>query len=128
MELHPLDKNHFEALFNFELRNRGESFVPPRPESYKLFSGFTKASTYLIQELSNGESYFFVGLQGKEVVARANLVDIENGNAEVGRRVCGQSIGKGYATAALGLLIEFAQSKLCLSQLTEKSHLIIRTR
>ncbi len=123
IKLHQLNESHFEALFDFESRNRNwfELFVPPRPETYKLISGFYKATNNLLLEQNKGESYFFVGIKGEKIVSRANLVDIENGSAEVGYRVCGQEIGKGYATNSLGLLIDFAKNSLCLKQLTAKT-------
>ena len=123
MRLYQLNESHFEALFDFEARNRDwfELLVPPRPETYKSMGGFSRATASLLLEQNKGESNFFVGVQDGKIVVRANLVEINSGSADVGYRVCGQEAGKGYATNALEALIDFAQNSLRLEQLTAKT-------
>jgi len=89
MQLQQLNENHFEALFDFEMRNRDwfALSVPPRPESYRTMDGFSRATTHLLAEQHSGESHFFVGIEKEKIVARVNLVDITSGSADVGYRV-----------------------------------------
>jgi len=123
MQLQQLNENHFEALFDFETRNRDwfALSVPPRPESYRTMDGFSHATTHLLAEQHSGESHFFVAIEKEKIVARANLVDIASGSADVGYRVCAEQVGKGVATNALQALIAIAQQHLCLTQLTAKT-------
>lgn len=123
MKLQQLNKTHFEALHKFEVSNKDwfEQFVPPRPDSYSSFSGFQSATEQLLIEQERGDSYFFVGLDADSIVARANLVDVNCGTADVGYRVSGLAVGKGYATQALQQLVEYARKQLHLTQLTAKT-------
>ncbi len=123
MKLERLNKVHFEALYKFEMSNKDwfEQFVPPRPDSYGSLLGFQSATNQLLLEQERGESYFFIGSVDDSIIVRANLADVNCGNADVGYRVSSSATGEGYATQALNQLVEFARNQINLFQLSAKT-------
>ncbi|MCP4323315.1 MAG: GNAT family N-acetyltransferase [Alteromonadales bacterium] len=120
MKLKQLESMHYQALHHFELKNLRwfESYLPPRPNSYETFEGFSKATDLLLEEQANGECSLYIATSKNKVVLRANITNIHGSLGSVGYRVCGSNIGKGLATKALCSLVRIAEDDLGLKQLS----------
>lgn len=119
MQFEQLNKSHLPALFDFEKRNRNwfERYVPARPSAYQNFDSFQKATKELLISQSKGYDSFYIVHEKGIIIGRANLVDINEKQAEVGYRVCQSVEGKGVATFAVSKLIEIAFQQLNLNKL-----------
>lgn len=109
-----LEKSDLEKLYKFEVDNR-EYFNRlgfPRGEDYYRADTFKSIVEELIEEQDKGLSYMYLIYDNKqEIVGRVNLVSVVRGNlnkAEIGYRIGEEHQGKGYATYAVGLLLEEA--------------------
>lgn len=108
-----LTKEDAKDLFVFERVNKEffEKMVPPRPDSYLVFEGFTSILNELLKEQAERKSLFYlIKNEAGNIVGRMNLVDINwnIGAGEVGYRVGEQFTGKGAAAQALELMVEEA--------------------
>ncbi len=123
MEFELLEEKHFPSLFEFESKNREwfEQFVPPRPASYESYASFRELTDHLIEEHEEGTGFFYVVVQDGEVIARANIINITDDEAEIGYRVCESWSGKGVASFATQQMIEIARDELELKLLTAKA-------
>jgi len=110
---------HAEALLDFERENR-EYFartVPDRGDAY--FAEFADRHRALLAEQAAGICHFHVILDADgHLVGRVNLVDVEDGTAELGYRVAERAAGRGVATAAVRLVCEEAATAYGLRALT----------
>lgn len=101
-ELQWLRPDHADALLAFERENRAYFAVtiPDRGDEY--FEHFAERHDSLLAEQDAGVSIFhvLVGDDG-EVLGRFNLVDLENGTADLGYRMAQKAAGRGMATAAV---------------------------
>ena len=101
-ELQRLRADHSAAVLAFELANRAyfAAFISDRGDEF--FEQFTERLAALLadQEAGVGAYHLLVGEDGS-VLGRFNLVDIENGTAELGYRVAQHVAGRGVATAAV---------------------------
>jgi len=93
--LHPA---HTPTLLTFETENRTyfTRTIPDRGDDY--FRHFDERLAALLAEQEAGVCHFHVLLSGDEVIGRINLVDVENGIAELGYRVGERWGGRGIAT------------------------------
>ncbi|MFD0359823.1 GNAT family N-acetyltransferase [Streptomyces sp. NPDC127110] len=102
VELQLLRPDHAAALLAFERENRAyfAASVPDRGEEY--FAGFDQRHRDLLAEQQAGVCFFHVLLDpAGEVLARVNLVDVTQGEAELGYRIAERAAGRGIATAAV---------------------------
>ncbi|WP_051696135.1 GNAT family N-acetyltransferase [Streptomyces sp. NRRL S-244] len=117
--LEGLRADHAPALLDFERRNRAyfARTVPDRGDAY--FTEFADRHRALLAEQETGLSRFHVLItrQG-DLAGRVNLVDIEDGGAELGYRIGEHAAGRGLATAAVAEICRLAQSAYGLSRLT----------
>jgi len=101
-ELQRLRPDHADVLLAFERENRAYFAVtiPDRGDDY--FEHFAERHDSLLAEQDAGVSIFhvLVGDDG-EVLGRFNLVDLENGTADLGYRMAQKAAGRGMATAAV---------------------------
>jgi len=96
----------------FELANRAyfATFVSDRGDDF--FDHFTERYNALLTEQEAGNCAFHV-LIGEDgaVLGRFNLVDLEDGAAELGYRVAQQVAGRGVATATVRELCRLAAAQ-----------------
>ncbi|MFE2549638.1 GNAT family N-acetyltransferase [Streptomyces sp. NPDC059355] len=116
--LESLRADHACALLDFERRNRAyfARTVPDRGDAY--FAEFADRHRALLAEQETGLSRFHVLVtrQG-DLAGRVNLVDIEDGSAELGYRIGESAAGRGLATAAVAEICRVAHSAHGLSRL-----------
>ncbi|WP_406182036.1 GNAT family N-acetyltransferase [Streptomyces sp. NBC_01006] len=117
--LESLRADHAPALLDFERQNRAyfTRTVPDRGDAY--FTEFADRHRALLAEQDTGLSRFHVLITRQGAVAgRVNLVDIEDGSAELGYRIGEHAAGRGMATAAVAEICRMAQGTYGLSRLT----------
>ncbi len=111
-ELQRLRADHAPAVLAFELANRAyfATFVSDRGDDF--FDHFTERYNALLTEQEAGNCAFHV-LIGEDgaVLGRFNLVDLEDGAAELGYRVAQQVAGRGVATATVRELCRLAAAQ-----------------
>jgi ribosomal-protein-alanine N-acetyltransferase len=117
--LERLRADHADALLAFERENR-EYFaraVPDRGDAY--FAEFPDRHRALLAEQDAGICHFHIVLdEDGRLVGRVNLVDVEDGSAELGYRVGARAAGRGVATAAVRLVCRTAATTYGLRALT----------
>ncbi|HEY2574778.1 MAG TPA: GNAT family protein [Streptosporangiaceae bacterium] len=108
-ELQRLRADHAPAVLAFELANRAyfTTFISDRGDEF--YDQFTERHDALLAEQQAGTCAFhlLVGEDGS-VLGRFNLVDIEDGAAELGYRVAQHVAGRGVATATVRELCQLA--------------------
>lgn len=118
VKLERLRAGHAEALLAFERENR-EYFartVPDRGDAY--FACFTARLQALLAEQEAGICHFHVVVDEEgRIAGRVNLVDVEDGSAELGYRVGERAAGKGVATAAVAEVCRVAGTAYGLASL-----------
>ncbi|MET7920091.1 GNAT family N-acetyltransferase [Streptomyces avermitilis] len=119
MRLERLRADHADALLAFERENR-EYFarsVPDRGDTY--FAEFASRHRALLAEQDSGLCHFHVVVDDRgDLVGRVNLVDAEEGAAELGYRIGERAAGRGVATAAVEEVCHLAAAAYRLSVLT----------
>lgn len=118
VDLQRLRREHGPALLAFERENRAyfAALVPDRGDAY--FAEFDARQEALLAEQDAGVCQFHVLLDGDEVIGRVNLVDLEDGSAELGYRIASKAAGRGLATAAVQRICALAATEYGLSRLT----------
>lgn len=118
VNLERLRADHTEALLAFELENR-EYFarsVPDRGDAY--FAEFDTRIGALLAEQDAGICHFHLVTDAEgRLVGRINLVDVEDGSAELGYRIGERSAGRGVATAAVAEMCRVAGTAYGLTSL-----------
>jgi [ribosomal protein S5]-alanine N-acetyltransferase len=117
-ELQRLRADHAPAVLAFELANRAyfAGFISDRGDEF--FDQFAERHDALLAEQEAGGCIFhvLVGDDGS-VLGRFNLVDIEDGTAELGYRVAQHVAGRGVATATVRELCRLAAAQYGLRTL-----------
>lgn len=94
--------DHATALLAFERENRAYfvKTIPDRGDDY--FTRFAEQHEALLAEQATGACHFhlLIGDEGK-VLGRVNLVDVANGEAELGFRIAEKAAGQGLATTSV---------------------------
>jgi [ribosomal protein S5]-alanine N-acetyltransferase len=117
--LEPLTAEHAAAVLAFEVENRAyfAGFISDRGDDY--FASFPARHEALLAEQDAGICRFHVLVDAAgAVVGRVNLIDLENGSADLGYRIAAGSAGRGLATAAVRAVIELASTEYGLTRLT----------
>ncbi|MCX4855695.1 GNAT family N-acetyltransferase [Streptomyces canus] len=117
-ELLRLRVEHAPAVLAFELADREyfATFVSDRGDEF--FERFTDRFNALLAEQDAGICAFHVLVaEGGSVLGRFNLVDIENGTADLGYRVAQHATGRGVATATVRELCRLAATRYGLDTL-----------
>ncbi|MFI2433541.1 GNAT family N-acetyltransferase [Streptomyces sp. NPDC018693] len=117
--LERLRADHAAALLAFERANRAyfARSVPDRGDAY--FAEFAARHRALLAEQDAGVCHFHVVLDDRGgLVGRVNLVDVEDGTAELGYRIAQRAAGRGTATAAVRDVCRLAVTEYRLSALT----------
>ncbi|MGW6305725.1 GNAT family N-acetyltransferase [Streptomyces niveus] len=126
-ELQLLRLDHAPAILAFERENRAyfAASIPDRGDAY--FTDFAALHAERLAEQATGLCYFhvlFTGdgeVAGGEVVGRVNLVDVEDGVAELGYRIAEKAAGQGLATDAVRQICVLAAETYGLSALRAKT-------
>ncbi|BFO18053.1 hypothetical protein SHKM778_44410 [Streptomyces sp. KM77-8] len=117
-DLQPLCAGHAPAVLAFELANRAyfAGSVPDRGDAW--FDRFGDRYGALLAEQDAGVCAFHVLVaEDGSVLGRFNLVDIEDGTAELGYRVAQDVSGRGVATATVRDLCRLAATRYGLRTL-----------
>lgn len=119
LRLQLLRPDHAPAVLAFERENRAyfAASVPDRGDEY--FAAFEERHRALLAEQAAGVCYFHVLLDAGTggMLGRFNLVDVADGEAELGYRVAERAAGRGLATATVGELCELAATAYGLTSL-----------
>ena len=111
-ELQQLRADHAAAVLAFELANRAyfAAFVSDRGDEF--FGQFTSRHRALLAEQEAGTCAFYVLVaEDGSVLGRFNLVDLEDGTAELGYRVAQHAAGRGVATATVREMCRLAVAR-----------------
>lgn len=126
LTLERLRADHAPALLAFEAENR-EYFarsIPDRGDAYFEAAGFAARHQALLAEQDAGICHFHVVLDDEgHIVGRVNLMDVEDGCAELGYRVGERAAGRGVATAAVAQLCRMAATTYGLTSLVARTTL-----
>nr|WSZ13525.1 GNAT family N-acetyltransferase [Streptomyces canus] len=117
-ELLRLRAEHAPAVLAFELANREyfATFVSDRGDDF--FERFTDRFNALLVEQEAGICALHVLVaEDGSVLGRFNLVDLENGTADLGYRVAQHATGRGVATATVRELCRLAATRYGLDTL-----------
>jgi ribosomal-protein-alanine N-acetyltransferase len=117
-ELQRLRADHAPAVLAFERANRAyfAGFISDRGEDF--FDNFTELFNALLTEQEAGTCVFHVLVdEDGSVLGRFNLVDVEDGIAELGYRVSQHVAGGGVATATVQELCRLAAAQYGLRTL-----------
>lgn len=100
--LQPLRAEHAAAVLAFERENRDffAASVPDRGDAF--FAEFRARHEARLAEQATGAIAFHLLVdEDGEVLGRFNLIDIADGEAEVGYRLAEKATGRGLATSAV---------------------------
>jgi [ribosomal protein S5]-alanine N-acetyltransferase len=117
-ELQRLRADHGPAVLAFELANRAYFARSITDRGDEFFEHFAERHNALLAEQEGGSCIFHV-LVGEDgaVLGRFNLVNLDDGTAELGYRVAEHVAGRGLATATVRDLCRLAASQYGLRTL-----------
>ena len=117
-ELQCLRADHAPAVLAFELANRAYFAASISDRGDEFYDQFTERHSALLAEQEAGTCAFHV-LVGEDgsILGRFNLVNIEDGTAELGYRVAQRVAGRGVATATVRELCQLAAEQYGLRML-----------
>jgi ribosomal-protein-alanine N-acetyltransferase len=110
--------DHASALLTFEVENRAyfAASIPDRGDEY--FRDFDARLRLSLEEQMAGLHHYHVLVEPDGTVAgRINLVDVENGSANLGYRIAERATGRGLATNAVHQVCEIAAGEYGLVEL-----------
>jgi ribosomal-protein-alanine N-acetyltransferase len=119
-----LSADHDEALLTFERENRAffAAVIPDRGDDF--FARFDEILAERIAEQDTGACRFHLLVDDEgAVLGRFNLVDIADGEAELGYRMAEHATGRGLATAAVAELCVRAATEYGLTRLRARTTL-----
>lgn len=117
-ELQRLRADHAQAVLAFELANRAyfARSITDRGDEY--FDHFADRHNALLAEQEAGSCIFHVLVdEDGAVLGRFNLVNLEDGTAELGYRIAEQVAGRGVATATVREVCRLAATQYGLRTL-----------
>ncbi|MGV9451820.1 GNAT family N-acetyltransferase [Streptomyces sp. NPDC003635] len=124
VRLERLRDDHARVLLAFERENRAyfARSIPDRGDDY--FADFAALHADRLAEQATGLCHFHVLFDDEDrLIGRINLVDVEDGCAELGYRVGESAAGRGVATAAVGEMCRLAATAYGLTALTARTTL-----
>ncbi len=114
-----LTVDHADALLAFERENREYFAASIADRGDEFFAHFTEILESRVAEQADGVCHFHVLVEPDgAVVGRVNLIDVENGSAELGYRLAERVTGRGLATSAVRAIVRIAATEYGLKQLT----------
>lgn len=117
-ELQRLRPDHAPALLAFEQENRAffAASVPDRGDDY--FTHFAAHLAERLAEQATGACHFHVLVtRNGEVLGRFNLMDVADGEAELGFRLAEKATGRGLATTTVRRLFTLCTTTYALTTL-----------
>ncbi|MFB7955158.1 GNAT family N-acetyltransferase [Streptomyces sp. NPDC056045] len=117
-ELQRLRPDHAPALLAFERENRAyfAASVPDRGDDY--FTHFDALHAERLAEQAEGVCHFHLLVDPEgEILGRFNLVDVEDGAADLGFRMAEKATKRGLATTAVRRLCTLAATEYGLTAL-----------
>ncbi|GIF72627.1 GNAT family N-acetyltransferase [Asanoa siamensis] len=117
-DLQRLAAGHAAALLRFELENRAyfARSISDRGDDY--FAEFAERHELLLAEQAAGLCHFHLVVDDDgAVLGRFNLVDVDQGSAELGFRVAERAAGQGLATDTVRRICELAGTDYGLTRL-----------
>lgn len=109
LSLGPLTEHHSSALYELIQQNR--SHLTAHGDYTELVALPMEALAAELTETSNRTLRFGIFLE-QELIGRVDLIAVDPPRYGLGYWVGGRSTGKGYATAALQALLDFARAEL----------------
>ena len=120
--LERLSVTHTEPLLAFERENREYFAASVSDRGDEFFAEFDARLAALLAEQKLGICQFHVLVDTSgAVVGRVNLVDLENGSAELGYRIAEKAAGRGLASAAVRAIITMAVAEYGLTMLRART-------
>jgi ribosomal-protein-alanine N-acetyltransferase len=121
LRLERLTAGHAPELLRFERENRAyfARTVPDRGDEY--FAEFDERHRWLLDLQDAGSDHLHVILDGERIVGRVNLIEVEDGSAELGYRIAESAAGRGLATWAVREICERARTEYGLDRLTART-------
>ncbi|MFI5829966.1 GNAT family N-acetyltransferase [Streptomyces sp. NPDC051578] len=119
VRLERLRADHEDALLAFERKNRAyfARTVPDRGDAY--FADFPGRHRALLAEQEAGVCHFHLVFDAEgQLAGRINLVDVQEGSAELGYRIGESAAGRGLATAAVAAILRLAADPYGLRELS----------
>ncbi len=124
-ELQRLRADHAPALLAFERENRAwfARTISDRGDAY--FAEFPARHQALLTYQDEGTDHFHVLVadDGTTILGRFNLMDIEDGEAELGFRMAESATGQGLATQAAHAVCHLAATDYALTSLRAQANL-----
>src|SRR5690606_915581 len=123
ISLHPLTPDDAKKVLRFERENRAffERVIPGRGDAYyDLTAVHASIERSIAARLAGTDFMYVIRDADGEVVGRINLADTREEpvrTAELGYRIGARHSGEGYATRAVGLLLEEAFGLLGMMRL-----------
>lgn len=120
MVIELMSSDNLHEILEFEKSNQDffEFVLPPRPEGYYDKVQFEKYMSELLLEQENSEGYFHIIRDDSgEMVGRINVHTIKENAAELGYRIGRDFQGMGYATKAVGRIIDLCKKTYHLQSL-----------
>ncbi|WP_405498381.1 GNAT family N-acetyltransferase [Streptomyces sp. NBC_00096] len=118
LRLERLRADHEDALLAFERENRAYFARSVRDRGDAYFAYFADRHRALLAEQDEGACHFHLVLdEAGELAGRVNLVDVEDGTAELGYRIGERAAGRGTATAAVREVCRLAAAQYGLRAL-----------
>ncbi|MFG1813253.1 GNAT family N-acetyltransferase [Kribbella sp. NPDC049174] len=116
--LERLTTAHADAVLAFERENREYFAASVHDRGDSFFTEFDARLAALLAEQEAGICQFHVLVDDAgAVVGRVNLMDLENGSAELGYRIAEKAAGKGLASAAVRAIVGVAAAEYGLTAL-----------
>jgi ribosomal-protein-alanine N-acetyltransferase len=108
--LEQLTAGHQDAVLEFELVNRDyfAEFSTDRGDAF--FAGYPARHAAVLAMQAAGTDFFHLIIDddGATILGRVNLVDVKDGEAELGYRISRDAAGRGVATEAVGQVCRLA--------------------
>ncbi|WP_280724288.1 GNAT family N-acetyltransferase [Kitasatospora sp. MAA4] len=122
--LERLRADHEAALLEFERDNRAyfARSIPDRGDAF--FAEFAARYRALLADQDTGSDHFHVVVDDRgDLIGRVNLMNVQDGVAELGYRIAERAVGRGVATAAVGEVCRLAAAAYGLDALTARTTL-----
>ncbi len=114
LTLHPIAEADAAEVLRFELENRAffERSIAGFGDDYYTLAAIERITAERARDWEGGNSfYYLIRDAAGELVDRISLFDVQRGPAQMaqlGYRIAEKHSGKGYATAAVGLVLKDA--------------------
>jgi ribosomal-protein-alanine N-acetyltransferase len=120
--LQRLRAGHGQEILAFELANRSYFAASISDRGDEFFERFDDGFSELLDVQEAGRDAYFVLVDSEgSILGRFNLVEIDNGTAELGYRVAQRVAGRGEATAAVREVSRLAVAEFGIRRLRART-------